>query len=141
MRHFVHREGLLLPHLPAALGPDRFRHGKPRGGVQPADHDFVSGERRGLAREIGENHLRDVLRQGRVAPRLAQRGRVNKIDVPPHELAKRLFRFLLDVAAQKFGVILHAGFSLTPAAPKTAQKIQLRCSLPSASPSPPPRLL
>ena len=50
--------------------------------------DCAARERTGLAREVGENGLRHVLRQMRVAADLPERGGIDEIDVPPDEFGE-----------------------------------------------------
>jgi len=74
---------------------------------EPAGEHGARREGAGLARQIGEDALRHVLRERGIARHLAQRNSVNEPDVPPHQLAKGAFGAFFGVAAEQFGVIRH----------------------------------
>ena len=53
-------------------------------------------------REIGEDRLRHVLRQVRVAVHLPQRGGIDQIDVPPDECGEGVLGTGSGVTAKQF---------------------------------------
>ena len=78
-----------------------------RAGVKPASQCAAARERCGLAREVGENRLRHVLRQVRVAVDLPQRSGIDQADVPPHQFGKGFLGLGPGVAAEQFGIRCH----------------------------------
>jgi len=65
--------GFLFPNVPAPLGADGFGCSEMCAGVEPARDDRPARELWSFAREIGENRLRHILRQVRIAVQLSQR--------------------------------------------------------------------
>jgi hypothetical protein len=60
-----------------------------------------------LAREIGEDALRDILREMRIAAALPQRDRVNEVDVAPDEFAEGRLRFFGGVSTEQLSIGRH----------------------------------
>ena len=75
--------------------------------MQPSGKDDFGGEAGGLAGEIDEDGLGDVLGEMGIVINDAKRGGINKIDVPRHQLGKRRFRALGVVSVQELLVIGH----------------------------------
>src|SRR4051812_19424566 len=65
----------------------------------------MPGERRCFSSEIDEYHLRHVLREVVVAGQLAQGGRVDEIQVPPHQFGERHLGAFDGVLGKESGVI------------------------------------
>ena len=89
LHRFAHK--FFLPVAPAVFRSRDFRGGKMRAGVKPAGQRFAARERTGLAREVGEDGLRHILRQMRVAVDLPQRGGIDEIDVPADQFGEGVF--------------------------------------------------
>ena len=96
--------GLLL----AADAPDFAAHiigrCQPRRLEQPTGQHRPGIERTGFAGEDDENRLGDFLRLVMVAG-VAQRRRINQVDMPPHERGKRLLGMTRRVFPQQFHVV------------------------------------
>lgn len=103
----VHRHGLLFARAAAAFAPEILPRGKNRGAMQPAGQHDIFGKGRGFAREVGEDELRDVLREMRVAAGLPERGGINERDVARDKFAERGFGTVGGKSAQKLSVIGH----------------------------------
>src|SRR5213078_1708791 len=102
---------LFLTDCPATLCPDRLRRRITGGLIEPAREDSVSRQRTGLAREVGKYGLGHVLRQVGVATDQSQRGGIDEVDMPRHQLAESRFGAVFDVAAQLLGVVVHILFT------------------------------
>ena len=121
VKYFVHGLGFLFMGVPAAFRPHGFGGGEMRAGVKPAGQDRTMRQDRRFAREVGKNCLRHVLRQVRVAVDLSQVGRIDEVQMPPHQLGKGVFGFHLRIAAEQFAVAIHRQ-PIAPGEEKTGQE-------------------
>ena len=87
----MHEMGLVFARVAASFGAANFRGEVLRGGVEPADEHGMVRDGGGVARQRGEDGLRDILRVVRVASDLPQRRRVDKAKVALHQCGKRRF--------------------------------------------------
>jgi hypothetical protein len=86
--------------------------------VQPAREHRPPRERRGFAREVRENVLRNFFREMRVAADLPERRAVNKLEMATHQFREGLVRAILGIATEQFGVLDHGLASFTHLQPK-----------------------
>src|ERR1051326_4484079 len=100
--------GLPFPALPAVVSAAEVGGHAPDAGVEPAGQGRVAAQRRGLARQFGEDRLGHVLRPAGVAARLPQGRRIDQVNVTPHQLGEGRFGGLVGVTSQQFGVGAHA---------------------------------
>ena len=96
--------GLLFTAGAPDGAPDKRHRRQPRGLIQPAGENDSSVQMPGFSREDDEDGLRDFLGLMRIAG-VAQRDRINLVDVPRDERGKGLLGIALDVFAQQGGVI------------------------------------
>ncbi len=78
------------------LAADHLRRGAMGADVEPAREGGVTPQRRRLARQGNENHLRDVLREMGITADAAQSGGMNHGKVPLNKFRKRPLGVILD---------------------------------------------
>ncbi len=120
----MHVLGLLLPGLAALFSPHCFRSRIVGASVKPASQRCAIRQAGRLPREIIEYRLCHVLRQVRIPVYLPQRGRINQVKMPAHQLAESLLGGAFRVAAQQFAIGRHIQ-TIAPAQPENAQDIFL----------------
>lgn len=120
-RQFLHGVGLLLALSPAAVRPHRLRRRVMRAQVEPAGERAVPHEPRRLAGEIGENALRHILRQMRIAADVPQRRGIHHAEVALDQRGKGRLGIFTGVALQKFEIGGHADALQAAAEAKTEQ--------------------
>ena len=76
----------------------------------------------GVAREVGENGLRDFLGQLRRAD-LPQRGGINQIHMPPDNFGEGVLRIFPRELPQQIQIACHAFESISPPNDEIRQKI------------------
>jgi len=91
--------------------------------MQPAGQHHILRQRTGLAREIGEYNLRDVLCLMGIAVRPPERGGIDEVYVTPDQFAEGGFGSFISVALEQLMVVQHL-FSLIiqPQTGRTGQK-------------------
>jgi hypothetical protein len=103
-------------------------------GVKPAREARMPRQRGGFSREKRKHELRHVLRPVRITAARAQRGAVNEIDVPPHELRERVLGARPRIAAKQLGIIDHAIHPVMATRSETEQRIAMGPCLATDSP-------
>lgn len=78
--------------------------------MEPARERWAPGHCAGLACQIREYDLRDILRPMRVAADLSQCRMINEPEMPLHNLGKCILAIFRGVESEQFGVIDH-GFT------------------------------
>ena len=78
-----------------------------RAGVEPAGQIVAAGERIRLAREIGENGLRDILGRMVVAVDLPERGGIDQVHMALHEFGEGVLGIRPGKGGEQFGVGRH----------------------------------
>jgi hypothetical protein len=101
---------LFLALAAAVFRAHEFAGGEMGAGVEPAGQAFTAGQGSGLAGEVGENTLGDIVREVSVTANLPQSSGIDEIDVPPDELSECYFGPSLDVLAKQFIIWLHINF-------------------------------
>src|SRR5206468_7712118 len=123
----IHGRGLSFADLAAAFGAQRLRRCEASMPIEPAAEDHIARHRLRLARQVGKNHLRDVLRHVRIAAEPSERRGIDEVDVAFHQFTKRVFVASLDVIPQQLAVVRHTRFYLIKpaAAPKRTRCLSL----------------
>lgn len=102
---FLHEKGLGFA-LSTPLRSAHMIRGEESGvPVQPARQDNIGRQSRGLAGEIDEDGLGDILRGGGVATQLAERGGMHEVDVAPDEFGKGRLVPPADVGPEQFSIL------------------------------------
>jgi len=70
--------------------------------MQPASERGICVKVRGRAREVGENHLGDILGSMAVSIDQPEGGGINKVDVTRHQLAEGRIRVGFNKGIEKF---------------------------------------
>jgi hypothetical protein len=117
---------LLFARATAPFRAHDFRCSMLRSSVQPAREHGMPRKRCGFPRESREYNLRHVLRAVCITGHLSQRGRVDQVDVSPHELGKRGLGLFFSVTTKEFGVGGHGSSSHNPRPiPNRTKKLSL----------------
>jgi hypothetical protein len=102
----VHNDSLLFAPRTPGFSAQKVERGKARVPVEPAREHRPGPNRRGFARQVGEDHLRHVLRQLRI-PHLPQRRGIHQSHVPLHEQPEGVIGTFRDVTAEQLCVVHH----------------------------------
>jgi hypothetical protein len=105
----MHELGLHFARMPAAFTADKLCRGVARTREKPPRENAVAHERRRLPCKISEYELGRVGGEVSVTIELPQRRGVHEVDVPLHQLGKRVVRTFLGIASEQFGVFIHVG--------------------------------
>ena len=100
----IHDGSLLFADPAADVGADGLRRDVLRGAMQPAGQHRAVGELTRVFRESDEDTLRHVLGEVRITHH-AQRGRIDEIDVAPHEFREGGLGPPFGVLSQKLLVV------------------------------------
>lgn len=101
---------LLFAILAAAFGAQHVSRREMGAGIKPTGKGGMACDGGGFASEIGKDRLSDVLCPMRVSAYLAQRGRINEVEVSIDQLTKGIFGAISNILREEGGVI-HGGHS------------------------------
>jgi len=105
----LHGSGLLFANTAAGFAPDGVNRRVTSAGVQPSRQSGPVGQGAGLAGQIHEHRLRNILGQMHIPIRLAQSNRVHKVNIHPDQLSKGHVVALFGVQLQEFTIGGHEG--------------------------------
>jgi hypothetical protein len=101
----VHEVGLLFAGTAPLLLAHRVVRRMARRGVEPAGEQRVTRELCSLTRQGREHDLADIRRQVHIAVRASQRGEVDGVQMPLHQLRECSLRSVVGITAQQFGIV------------------------------------
>src|SRR5215472_5986865 len=107
--------------MPPLRGADGACCGVMCAGVKPARQGRAVFKCAGFAGEIAEYGLRHILSEMRVAIHLAERRRINEIEMPPDQFSEGFFRTGLAVTPEQFAIGCHTHL-IAPGRSRTAQE-------------------
>ncbi|MGD0745659.1 MAG: hypothetical protein ABSA45_10940 [Verrucomicrobiota bacterium] len=115
--HVVHLHGDLLAQLPARFFADDVNRGPARDLIQPRRQgtdrrDACATNFAGVAREVGEDGLRDFLGQLRRAD-LPQRGGKDQVQMSPDDFGEGVLQILSRVLPQQIQIACHSFESIS----------------------------
>ena len=118
----MHSKGLQFALFSATFAADDVGRRVPRCGVEPTRDRRVPRHRLGFHRERREDLLRDILGEMHISAQASQCRRVNSVEMPAHNLRKRVLGAVGRVAAKEGDVVLHV-FSMATAGWETEHGI------------------